>query len=584
MLFKASVFYAKKTAKNDKKVGNQGLKFCKFKCKIKSTATFRGVFMECTNRVNFINFLRGVNQAHDFDYMIEPVVEELKVAKEFGVPVTFLLQYDALIDDGFIKILKPEDTKTVEVGAWFEIPKQLVEAAGLKWRGREGFTWDWYNEVGFLVGYTQEERVLLIDEYFKKFKEIFGYYPVVVGSWHIDAFSMNYMAEKYGVIGSCMCREQIGTDGYTMWGGHRSLYYPNKNNMYAPAKDKKNQINLVAFKMLGECPIYCYDHPYLATIGGAPKALSQVVTMEPASKIHGGNEGYIKNYYNNTLNPLNSQFVYTQIGQENGFGWDLYGVSKGSPIQVGEAKRLMDEGKMVVEKFSETAKWFRDKYDTTPSSVYAAEEDYYESGRKSYWCYNKDLRANIYVQNKIFWIRDIYLYDDEYKERYLNNPCVTHSAVLDNLPAVDGYVWSNEFTRAGLYPVVEKNGQKRAVQFKNTEIKNEEGVLKFKAITEYGDIEITVADKITLKAPEGVMWQFRYAMPEKEFVEDGQGYGEGVNDWDNNIVKWDKKAIHYKHNGFKYKFGALKGKISKNSVKGRITFISDKGELILSRI
>ena len=112
-----------------------------------------------------------------------------KLHEEFGVPVTFLLQYDALIDDGFIKVLKPEDTKTVEVGAWFEIPKQLVEAAGLKWRGREGFTWDWYNEVGFLVGYTQEERVLLIDEYFKKFKEIFGYYPVVVGSWHIDTFS-----------------------------------------------------------------------------------------------------------------------------------------------------------------------------------------------------------------------------------------------------------------------------------------------------------------------------------------------------------------------------------------------------------
>jgi hypothetical protein len=28
--------------------------------------------MECIKRINFINFLRGVNQAHDFDYMIEP--------------------------------------------------------------------------------------------------------------------------------------------------------------------------------------------------------------------------------------------------------------------------------------------------------------------------------------------------------------------------------------------------------------------------------------------------------------------------------------------------------------------------------
>lgn len=540
--------------------------------------------MECTNRINFINFLRGVNQAHDFDYMIEPVVEQIKVAKEYNVPITFLLQYDALIDDGFIKVISAEDSKFLEVGGWFEIPKQLVEAVGLKWRGREGFTWDWYNEVGFLIGYTPEERMLLIDEYFKKFKEIFGYYPVVVGSWHIDAFSMNYMAEKYGVIGSCMCREQIGTDGYTMWGGHRSLYYPNKNNMFAPAKDKKNQMNLVAFRMLGECPIYCYDHPYLATVGGGPKVLKRVMTMEPASDVHGGKEGYIKNYYKNSINPLNSQFVYTQIGQENGFGWALYSVKDGSPVQVRGAKKLMDEGKAVVEKFADTAKWFMDRYDTTPASVYAAEEDYYESGRKSYWVYNKELRANVYVQNKMFWIRDVYLYDDNYKGRYIDKPCVTHTCTHDNLPAVDGYIWSNEFVRAGIYPVTIKNGKKRAVQFNKTEITNLDGVLNFKAITDLGDIEITVADKITLKAPEGVMWQFRYAMPEKEFIEDGQGYGEGINEWDNNISKWDKKAIHYVHNGYKYKFGALKGKIDKNSINGFITFVPEKGELVLGRI
>ena len=82
------------------------------------------------------------------------------------------MQYDALIDHRFLEIIKAEDPEIVEVGAWFETPKQLVEAAGLKWRGREGFTWDWYNEVGFLIGYTPDERKLLIDTYFEKFKEI----------------------------------------------------------------------------------------------------------------------------------------------------------------------------------------------------------------------------------------------------------------------------------------------------------------------------------------------------------------------------------------------------------------------------
>ena len=134
------------------------------------------------NRYNFINFLRGENQAHDIEYMLEPVREQIKLAKEYNVPVTFLLQYDALIDPRFLEIIKAEDPEIVEVGAWFETPKQLVEAAGLKWRGREGFTWDWYNEVGFLIGYTPDERKILIDTYFEKFKETFGYYPQVVGS------------------------------------------------------------------------------------------------------------------------------------------------------------------------------------------------------------------------------------------------------------------------------------------------------------------------------------------------------------------------------------------------------------------
>ena len=64
--------------------------------------------MECTNRVNFINFLRGVNQAHDFDYMIEPVVEQLKVAKEFGVPMVFAKKSKSINIDGDMYVAEVE--------------------------------------------------------------------------------------------------------------------------------------------------------------------------------------------------------------------------------------------------------------------------------------------------------------------------------------------------------------------------------------------------------------------------------------------------------------------------------------------
>ena len=532
------------------------------------------------NRYNFINFLRGENQAHDIEYMLEPMREQIKLAKEIDIPVTFLLQYDALIDERFINIIKAEDEKRVEVGGWFEIPKQLVEAAGLKWRGREGFTWDWYNEVGFLEGYTQEERALLIDEYFKKFKEIFGYYPEVVGSWHIDAFSINYMAEEYGIVGTCMCRDQVGTDGYSIFGGYHNPYYPCKNNMYLPAQNEENKINIPLFKMLGEDLIYNYDHQYLVYKYGMPTHMDKPNTMEPAFPTLGGNEKFVRAYMDNTCLPINSAFSYTQVGQENGFGWVRIG--PGLNVQFPIFKEYIDKGLIKFEKFAETAKWWKENYPDTPSSVSVAEKDYLGGDRKSYWCYNKQYRINVYTQRNNFWIRDIYFNNDNYKERHLVDPCTTHGIMIDALPVVEGFMWSDEFVRAGIYPVAERNGRLRMVEFSKVEAKEENGVLTTTFTTSYGDVVITAGEKIEITAPAEIKWQFRYAMPHDEIKEGGQGHGDKVNAWDDNLVKWTKDAIYYLHNDFKYKLKVAEGKISKKSKDGEILFEAKNGKLTLT--
>ena len=62
------------------------------------------------NVYNFMNFLRGENQAHDIEYMVEPMRESIKLAKEYDIPVTFMLQYDALIDTRFTDVIKAERT------------------------------------------------------------------------------------------------------------------------------------------------------------------------------------------------------------------------------------------------------------------------------------------------------------------------------------------------------------------------------------------------------------------------------------------------------------------------------------------
>lgn len=64
--------------------------------------------------------------------------------------------------------------------------------------------------------------------------QIFGVYPKSVGSWFIDAVTLKYMAERYGVVASCNCKDQIGTDGYTLWGGYWNQgYYPSIKKMSA---------------------------------------------------------------------------------------------------------------------------------------------------------------------------------------------------------------------------------------------------------------------------------------------------------------------------------------------------------------
>ena len=158
------------------------------------------------NIANIINFVRACEpRVSDDSFLFSTTKEELELCRKFGFKSTVLLQYDALTDPKYIQLIK-ENCDLAEVGLWFETVQPLVENCGLEWRGR--FPWDWHSDVGFLVGYLPDERIKLIDEAFEKFKEIFGCYPAVAGSWHIDAFSLNYMYEKYGIIASCNCKEQ----------------------------------------------------------------------------------------------------------------------------------------------------------------------------------------------------------------------------------------------------------------------------------------------------------------------------------------------------------------------------------------
>lgn len=383
--------------------------------------------------VNIVNFIRNVEPRGVTDEVLyETVVQQVKQLSAHGLEGTFLLQYDALINPKYQALLKNELNSTSEIGAWWEITQPHVEAAGIEWRGR--FPWDWHANVGFATGYTPEERIILVDIYMEKFKSIFGAYPKSVGSWFIDAHTLGYMYDKYNIIASCNCKDQIGTDGYTLWGGYwNQAYYPSRVNAYMPAQTEKGQISVPIFRMLGSDPIYQYD----SGLGGN---LQSVITLEPVYHDAGGSKEWVDWFLKSIVDEPCLAFSYTQAGQENSFTWD--GMKAGLNMQMPIIEKLFKENKIRVETLAESGAWFKKNYKVTPPTAMTALTDYRERDRKTVWYNSRFYRANLLWEKSSFLIRDIHLFDEKLESDYYKKAGQTDQCVYTTLPFVDGCLWS----------------------------------------------------------------------------------------------------------------------------------------------
>ena len=78
--------------------------------------------------LNVINFIRGCEPRGEAD-LITPVREQVKLVNKYGLPSTFLLMYDALINKDIRDVLAAANEKT-EIGLWLEVCEPQCEAAG----------------------------------------------------------------------------------------------------------------------------------------------------------------------------------------------------------------------------------------------------------------------------------------------------------------------------------------------------------------------------------------------------------------------------------------------------------------------
>ncbi len=401
------------------------------------------------NIVNFIRLLEPRDPAITEDVLYQTVVKQVEMMKKYKLGGTFLMQYDALMDPRYQALLKQLPAGTFEIGAWWEIPQPMVEKAGLKWRGR--YPWDWRADVGFSTGYTPKERELLADVYMNDFKKIFGYFPRSVASWFIDSHTLNYLSDKYHIVASANCKDQLGTDGYTLWGGYwNQAYYPSRINSYMPAQNAANQLPVPIFRMLGSDPIRQYDT-------GLGSDRQGVITLEPVYPEAGGDSAWVHWFLREFVEGESMEFAYTQAGQENSFTWDA--MAKGFAIQLPLIARLRDQHKVKVETLAASGKWFTAHYKVTPATSVTVNEDLGNSNKKTVWFNSRFYRINILWEDGVFNIRDIHLFNEEFPSAYTDSKATSNECSFFTLPFVDGYVWSRKERLAGLRLKATVNGK-----------------------------------------------------------------------------------------------------------------------------
>lgn len=466
--------------------------------------------------INIVNFIRQTDyRVEDSDRKLyETVCRQVELVNRYDLPATFLLEYDALINPLYQELLKTKLRNGAEIGAWWELTQPHIEAAGLKWRGEH--PWVSHANIAFSTGYTKEERERLVDVYMRKFKDVFGTYPKSVGSWYIDAHTLAYMHDRYGIEASCNCKDQIGTDGYTLWGGYwNQAYYPSRLNAYMPAQTGAGQIPVPVFRMLGSDPIYQYDD-------GLGNERQGVISLEPVYKHAGMNRKWVDYFFDALTDGPCLAFGYAQAGQENSFTWD--NMREGLEMQMPLIDSLQRAGKVRVETLGESGRWFRKRFPLTPATAVTTVSDVRGEGNKTVWYDSRYYRANLLWEKGRFRFRDIHLFDERFKSEYLDTPGTGDRFLFYTMPFVDGFMWSKGGDRAGLSLVRTcRDGQAEELRLDSPEVKERgRSVLEVRGNDQYGDtFRITLHDdRIEVSSPDAgkdVAWALQlHAAPGTE--------------------------------------------------------------------
>ena len=406
------------------------------------------------NKLAIVNIYNFVRKSHEEPsrFIIddfETLENQLTVLAKFNLPSTVALKYDALMDEEYQKLIKTyKKENELEISAWWEITAELCERAGVQFRGERGEEYDDRVDSAYSIAYEPEERIKIVDAYMQDFKEIYGVYPQSIGSWVLDECTLEYAKEQYGIVAAAVCRDQIATDGFTLWGGYpNGPYYPSVNNLNVPAQSEQKQLKLPTFRLLGPDPIFMFEQNVRGTIFG-------VHTLEPSS-ISGRGERIPWTFARITDEDAVG-INYLQVGQENNFLWP--NIAPGYIPQIEAVNKLRAEGKLLVQTMAETAKFFSESFELTPPMSYQGTTDWSADQLEALNYASSEYRLSFLYEKQKLRIRDFFKFEENYKSRYLDESIKTAASFYDCPPLLFPQIWKQEYGKRPFIKLLDAEG------------------------------------------------------------------------------------------------------------------------------
>ncbi len=292
--------------------------------------------------------------------------------------------------------------------------------------------------MAFTIGYSPSERIKLADAAMREFKAIWGRYPNSVASWNLDSITMLHLTDRYQIDAYAVCRDQIATDGFTIWGAPIAGYYPSKTNCWSPALSRDNQISTPVFRMLGQDPVYYYQNGFKLPDG---RVIHEPDTMEP-TWTSGRSPLFVRRFLDMISEAPSLKFAYAQMGQENSFPWP--GTAEAYPMQMRALAQLRDAGLAHVETMGESGRRFKRSFASTPEQAQVMLDDPFgntDPAEGSIWYQSRFYRADLHIEGDLPFFRDLTTYSDRNPQPFLTE-ATRENDVEQRMPAfLDGYHW-----------------------------------------------------------------------------------------------------------------------------------------------